>query len=780
MKFDKKFCLLILVLFFVSVSFVSATGDDDQTIELIDNEELSVDSATFSDLNEKIQTAGDTVDLEKDYTYDSSFSKDGIVINKTITINGNGKTIDGQKNARIFNITADSVTINNLNFINAYVKVNEDAADNGAAIYCTGSKLILNNCTFTNNYGGCHGGGAVYVEGANCEITGCEFTKNTGSNSGGAVKITGSDAIIKDNNFTENTAVIRHGGALYIVADNVQILNNVFTGNVAKYSGGAFRIVGDENTISDNKFTSNKAKETLGGAVSILGDKNKVTNNYFEKNYAGRDGGALDIEGDIVDTNGMSNVVKLNVFTENEAGEYGGALSINTQDGTVDNNTFTANIAGKLGGAIRVTGASSNSCKITKNIIEDNIAGVSGGAIYAKGSGLSINNNKITGNSAVSTAGGAINIHGDNNIIKDNAIASCRANMSGGAIYAEGNNFYLTDNTIELCSAGTTGGALYLKGDEKATISNNKFNNNYAESLAGAIQIKTNDATISNNEFNQNIAVGSGGAIYSEGKTYTVTNNKFNANKVTGASSVGGAIRHKGDDATITGNRFEGNKASSGWSIFGEGDGKTIEPNTYVTTDQSKEVVWEQTATAINVANQTVRITLKSKSVSATLLDEKGNPIAGKLITFTIRGVNYEGTTNAKGVATAKINLNVAKTYLVVASFKGDSQYKATTQKGALKIIKVNTKITAPTYKFKRSATKKVTVTLTTPTGLKLAKKTVYLKVNGVKYKGITNAKGQVTIKVKLTKKSTYIYAVAFGGDAYYNKVLNKGTIVVK
>ena len=86
MNFNKKFCLLMLILFFISLSFVSATSDNNQTIGAIDNEGLSATSATFSDFQTDIETAGDTIDLTTDYTYDTGFDKAGIVINKTITI----------------------------------------------------------------------------------------------------------------------------------------------------------------------------------------------------------------------------------------------------------------------------------------------------------------------------------------------------------------------------------------------------------------------------------------------------------------------------------------------------------------------------------------------------------------------------------------------------------------------------------------------------------------------------------------------------------------------
>ena len=72
--------------------------EENQVIEESDN-------GTFTALQEKISNAeeGSTVTLENDYTYDEVFNTRGIVIEKTLTIDGKDYTIDA-KTSRIFNI----------------------------------------------------------------------------------------------------------------------------------------------------------------------------------------------------------------------------------------------------------------------------------------------------------------------------------------------------------------------------------------------------------------------------------------------------------------------------------------------------------------------------------------------------------------------------------------------------------------------------------------------------------------------------------------------------
>ena len=110
----KRYLLLIIVVCF-AISTVSAEEISDETISydssitadsvseynlnmILSDKEIqgSADNGTFTDLQEKINDAdvGSTITLENDYKYNSGFSTEGISINKTLTINGNGHIID--------------------------------------------------------------------------------------------------------------------------------------------------------------------------------------------------------------------------------------------------------------------------------------------------------------------------------------------------------------------------------------------------------------------------------------------------------------------------------------------------------------------------------------------------------------------------------------------------------------------------------------------------------------------------------------------------------------
>ena len=71
---------------------------------------------SFSNLTDEIENTGTSLDLNQDYTFNNETdNKNGIIISKdNFVLNGNGRTIDAKNQSRIFNITANNVTLSNL------------------------------------------------------------------------------------------------------------------------------------------------------------------------------------------------------------------------------------------------------------------------------------------------------------------------------------------------------------------------------------------------------------------------------------------------------------------------------------------------------------------------------------------------------------------------------------------------------------------------------------------------------------------------------------------
>ena len=175
-------------------------------------------TGTFTDLNNAINGNSDsTVTLNRNYTYngvdnyDAAFKK-GIVLNRPVTIDGQGHTLNGNNLSRIFYINdINGIVIKNINFING----NAGEGRQGGAIYLgdiTKNYRVI-NCNFTNNT-------AIYG-GAMCLGTAinCTFTENKAigdpTSCGGAM--TYGTAINCTFNLNSATGAIAEGGATYTV-----------------------------------------------------------------------------------------------------------------------------------------------------------------------------------------------------------------------------------------------------------------------------------------------------------------------------------------------------------------------------------------------------------------------------------------------------------------------------------------------------------------------------------------------------------------------------------
>lgn len=383
MKFKKSFltlCILILFLFgivCVSASDINETvmADDepqiieqanDDIIESTQENVLGEDVGTFTDLQDLIIASdkNSTITLDKDYAYDEGFSTRGIVVNKNLTIDGNGHTLDGLSKSRIFLIMGKiinpyTVTLKNIKFKNGHTNLY------GGAIFNFGN-AVVDNCEFSNNYAK-YCGGAIGSIGL-LEYKNSKFDANVADGDGGAIftlSIRGTlhylltetmDLDIHDfmnyvrNNFTlqyatekvsncvftNNVAKGTGGGAIYAFG-NIDIKSSKFTSNSGGLKGGA--VFGNKDLfISDSKFTGNKAS-MYGGAVyfkchdqmsGIRYYSNSITGCDFTKNTASRGGAIYAFRTSSSDTTHCAKAVKC-TFTANKASPgrdiYGGTNS---------------------------------------------------------------------------------------------------------------------------------------------------------------------------------------------------------------------------------------------------------------------------------------------------------------------------------------------------------------------------------------------------------------------------------------------------------------------
>ena len=359
----KKKLLLILVIACIlfSVSSVCASDINDTSVandesdindlEINSNYENqtlgetqdSNDDGTYTALQKKINSAdkGSTIDLTQDYKYDDAFNlTTGILINKDITINGNGHTIDGMGKSRIFLINYGDglqfykVTLNNLTFKNGNAKIYGGAILNFA-------DLTVNNCHFTNNNAGT-AGGAINSLGA-LTLKNSDFNKNSAGGDAGAVfSLTlkkGWDFYknyFAGHNATEDANILLSIAMQAVLEHGKDTISNcVFTNNVANGRGGGAVYAYSHININSCTFNSNKAGEK-GGAVFGCKDL-YIKNSKFNKNQVSMYGGAVYFK------------------CHEQSGHYENGKwvsSVKYYTNLIEGSTFANNVAGERGGAI--------------------------------------------------------------------------------------------------------------------------------------------------------------------------------------------------------------------------------------------------------------------------------------------------------------------------------------------------------------------------------------------------------------------------------------------
>jgi hypothetical protein len=324
MDVSKRFLIILLIIFFVSLAGVSASespGEDasvnnesvSQGIDDVEMDNLASEANTLSSVADEDQSVDENGNeggvaeegqaklgasndedvlgdgeqtLASEITSSSNInyrswstnfipnSKGTTVKGSNYVINGNGYNLTGNNNLKLLTVDggANNVTFMNIHFING-----KGSGAYGGAIYINkGANVIFKNCIFYNN-------------------------NASGSTGGGAICSNSSAKITIDNCTFNNNYAIKAGGAIYIIEGKVMlnITNSRFNNNSVKGGndtgsfGGAIGC--DAQSASESYLyldNCNFTNHTVGRAHSIMQVKNlpnnsvKILNCRFEGNTA--------------------------------------------------------------------------------------------------------------------------------------------------------------------------------------------------------------------------------------------------------------------------------------------------------------------------------------------------------------------------------------------------------------------------------------------------------------------------------------------------------------
>ena len=371
---------LLLLFLIVSMGFVSAQDSVNDTLET--DIPITEGIGSFSELENSINNANDTLEITKDYKNDN-YTNGIRIARDNLVINGNNHAVDGN-NQRIFYIKSSNITINNLVFKNAHWS-------NGGAIYNNGT-LTLNNVTFINNAAD-KNGGAIYNLGV-MKAYDSVFIDNSAIYGGAICNVYGGDLFISNAVFSSK--ISDKTGQIHCYNSDMSIINSTFLNITSSYSPAAY-IESSKVFISNSSFINLTANISAGAMAIKEGGNYYIEGCEFINTHSSRNAGALNIdisgcygaEGDVV--------IKDTLF-EGTYSDFGGALIQLGGNLLVDNSDFINNGATYNGGSIYISHvvAEINKCTFDSNGIKalENIT-TCGSAIYCDMSNMTLNNSRV-------------------------------------------------------------------------------------------------------------------------------------------------------------------------------------------------------------------------------------------------------------------------------------------------------------------------------------------------------------------------------------------------
>ena len=684
-----------------SIDDASISGSQSEENVLKDNST----SNTFADLDNLIKNGGKAIELKSDYSYaDSDSLKNGIAIDHDLTLNGNGHTINGSNQARIFRVANNAtVTFKNIIFVNGFVEEGYSGA-----IWANGATNAV-NCTFIENHA--HYGGAISV----CDAIDCNFINNsaadggamyrgTATNSrftqnvaayGGAIAYgNGIGCIFENNHASTNGGAIYQGNATNCIFTNNSasdkggaifrgdVKGSAFTGNSANY-GGAIR---QGNAINSN-FTGNSATEGSGGAIDIGHAQNCI----FTSNVAGK-GGAI-YNGDAVDSTFTANqadgggamcgdsenyvfCTALNCTFNNNSATNGGAIFL----GNATNSSFTGNslLFGLLHAGTAMSSAEGYSCLALNCIFTNNNADGDKAINNAIADSCVFNGDEVD-NETVVVYKPALNFFNFITTYDDSLLVLNITSNSGMLI---GNANFKVD---VYTSTGTFVGTYNIKsGGWKLPFGAGAYVATYnatdydLDNVEGMIIVDKSKTTVSSKAVT---------AVYNNNKYLVITLKDSKGKAISGAKvtvTLASAKAYKTDkngQIKINIGKLIPKTYTAKISFAGN--------TNYLSSSTTAKVVVKKATPKMTAKAKTFKVKVKTKKFKITLKNNLKKVMKNTKVTLRVNKKTFTAKTNKKGVATFKItNLKKKGKFTATIKYAGSKYYNKVTKKVKITVKK--------------------------------------------------------------------------------------------
>lgn len=276
---------------------------------------VRAEAGSFGDLQKIVKEAapGSVLVLSEDYTYDLStdaaMPTEGITVDKAITIDGAGHTIDAIGAVRVFTVAADNAAFKNLTITKGGSTVSGGGVYVNQSLSASFEKVKIIKCGSEKGVHTKDGGAALFVDSkAQVTFTDCEISDNVGKDRAGGIYMRGN-AVFKNTKIMNNTGGSR-GGGIYVDpgykapnrggewGGNIKMYNCTIMGNKGGRGGGIYVNAENETlnifencTISSNDVSANSIGN--GGGILFYNANGKLVNCTITGNRAKNGGGVI-------------------------------------------------------------------------------------------------------------------------------------------------------------------------------------------------------------------------------------------------------------------------------------------------------------------------------------------------------------------------------------------------------------------------------------------------------------------------------------------------------
>ena len=367
--------------------------------------------------------------------------------------------------------------------------------------------VLVRDTRFSSSAAGA-GGAALYISGSRLMVQNSDFISNAARGTAGGIEcVNYCQMNVSGSTFRENQATA--GGALDLQQESTGWLFQCeFTQNLAEFGGGgSAQILASNGTFKECHFSEEESQTAGGSLMTALGAVMSISNSSFEAGSSEK-GGCVYLE--------ESTVEIRDTQLANCTASSGGALYVEDSVANVNNCSLVGNTASREGGAVYLTSyMSDTNLTITElDITENKAARLGGGIASDQSTALYISNSSFRKNSA--REGGAIHQKATRNGLYTNvSFRYNRADDSGGAVYLSEHAAVFDRCNMEGNSA-TDGGSILLADDATVDITHSTFRQSEAQQYGGAIMATTNSSvTMTDTTVTESRASEKGGGIYS-------------------------------------------------------------------------------------------------------------------------------------------------------------------------------------------------------------------------------------------------------------------------